>query len=157
MRELDRERVLRVRVFAAAAFENELDLDRVAFPLLEVNDWRARPEIVARVLSRDRINGVRPKFAAPRCFSNRFANLLAHPDLIRAERRFDLAGRHPGVLADRAFAIRGKIDVLRDDGQRLRRPRVGRLGVKRRLHRGADVGRQIGRRADDELKHAVEK
>jgi hypothetical protein len=35
---LDRHRVLRVRVLAASAFENQPDLDLVLLPLLEVNN-----------------------------------------------------------------------------------------------------------------------
>ena len=80
----------------------------------------------------------------------------AHPDLVGADRHLDLEGRHAGVLADRAFAVDGEVDVLRDDRQRLRRARAGRLGVERRLHRRAHVGRQIGRGPDDELEDAVE-
>ena len=42
MRQLHRQRVLRVRVLAAAALEDQLDLDVVALPLIEVDDGRAR-------------------------------------------------------------------------------------------------------------------
>ena len=52
------------------------------------------------------------------------ANLLLHPDLIRADRRVDLEGRHAGVLADGAFVLGRLIDVLADDGERLRRARA---------------------------------
>ena len=121
MRQLDRQRVLRVRVLAAAALQDQLDLDVVALPLIEVDDRRARAEVVAGVLAGDRIDRVRPQLAAPRRFGDRLADLLAHPDLIRADRHVHLEGRHAGVLADRAFAVDGQIDVLRDDRQRLRR------------------------------------
>ena len=91
-----------------------------------------------------------------RRLGDRVANLLPHPDLIRADRHLDLEGRHAGVLADRAFVIDGQVDVLRDDRQRLRGPRARRLADERGLHRRADVGRQIGRGANDELQNAVE-
>jgi hypothetical protein len=156
VRQLHGQRVLRVRVLAAAAFQNQLDLDRIALPLIEVDDWRARPEVVARIGPRDRIDRVRPQFAAACGFRDRLANLLPHPDLVRADRRFYLEGRHPGVLTDRALAIGREVDVLRDDRQRLRGPRAFGFGDARHLHRGAHVWRQIGRGSDDELEDAVE-
>jgi hypothetical protein len=124
--------------------------------LIEVDDRRARPEVVTGVLARDRVDRVGPQLAAARRFGDRFANLLAHPDLIGAERHVDLERRHAGVLADGALVVDREIDVLRDDRQRLRRSRAGRLGDERRLHRRADVGRQIGRGSDDEVEDAVE-
>src|SRR5262249_52482558 len=90
MRELDRYRVLSVRVLASAALENQLDLDRVFVPLIEMDDRRARPEVVARVLSRNRVHRVGTQLAPARRLGDRFTNLLAHPDLVRAERHFDL-------------------------------------------------------------------
>ena len=93
----------------------------VALPLIEVDDRRARAEVVAGVLAGDRVDRVRPQLAAPRRLGHRLANLLAHPDLVGADRRLHLEGRHAGVLADRAFVVDGQVDVLRDDRQRLRR------------------------------------
>ena len=86
-----------------------------------MDDRRARAEVVAGVLAGDRVDRVRPQLAAPRRFGDRLADLLPHPDLVRADRRVHLEGRHAGVLADRAFAVDGEVDVLRDDRQRLRR------------------------------------
>ncbi len=85
------------------------------------------------------------------------ANLLAHPDLIRPARHVHLEGRHSSVLADRAFALGGLIDIQRDDLQRLGRLRARLLGSHRTLHGRSNVGRQIGRRSDDQVEHAVEK
>ena len=156
MRQLDRQRVLRVRVLAAAAFQNQLDLDRVALPLIEMDDRRARSEVVARVHAGDRIDRIRAQLAASRRLGHRVPNLPPHPELVGANRCLHLEGRHAGVLADRPFGIDGEIDVLRDDRQRLRRARAVRLGVARGLHRRAHVGRQIGRGSDDELQDALE-
>ncbi len=156
VRELDRNRVLRVGVFAPAALENELDLDVVSLPLLEMDDRRARAKIVAGVFPRNRIDRIRTELAAPRRFGNRLANLLAHPDLIGADGHFDLERRHAGVLADGALAIRGEIDVLRDDGQRLRRARAFGFDAASRFHGRPHVWRKVGRRSNDELQHAVE-
>ena len=156
VRQLDRQRVLRVGVLAAAALQNQLDLDVVALPLIEVDDRRAGAEVVAGVLAGDRIDRVRPQLAAPRRFGDRFADLLPHPDLIGADRHVHLEGRHAGVLADGAFVVDARsmfcaMIVSACDGAR-----AGRLGVERRLHRRAHVGRQIGRGPDDELQDAVE-
>jgi hypothetical protein len=117
MRQFNRQRVLRIGVLAAAAFQYQLDLDRVLFPLMEVDDRRARPEIVAGVFAGDRIDRVRAQLAAARRFRDGLANLLAHPDLIRADRRLHFEGRHAGVLADRPFDVDRQVDVLRDDRQ----------------------------------------
>src|SRR6266850_7829957 len=57
--QFDRQRVLCVDVLASAALENELDLDFVLLPLLEMHDRHPGPEVVARVLARDRIDRVR--------------------------------------------------------------------------------------------------
>ena len=66
VRQLRGQRVLRVHVLAAAALENQLHLDLVVvLPLLEVDDRRARAEVVARVLAGERVDGVRPQLAAP--------------------------------------------------------------------------------------------
>ena len=64
MRQLDRQRVLGIGVLAAAALENQLDLDLVLLPLLEVDDRRARSEIVAGVLAGDRIDRIGAQLAA---------------------------------------------------------------------------------------------
>ncbi len=127
MRELDGQRILRVGVFAAAALENQLDLDVGLLPLIEVNDRRAGAEVVAGVLAGDGIDRVRPQLPSTGRLRDGFSDLLTHPDLIGAERDLDLEGRHAGVLANGAFAIGGEIDVLRDDGQRLRCSRRGGL------------------------------
>ena len=156
VRQLDRQRVLRVGVLAAPALQNQLDLDLVALPLIEVHDGRPRAEVVAGVFAGDRIDRVRAQLAAPRRFGDRLADLLPHPDLVRADRGLHLEGRHAGVLTDGSFVIHREVDVLRDDRQRLRCARPGRLGVERHLHRGAHVWRQIRRRTDDELEDTVE-
>src|SRR5206468_10451130 len=101
MRQFNRKRVLRVGVLAAAALQDRLDLEAVARPLVEMDDWRARTEVVARVRAGDRVHRIRPQLAAPRGLGHRLADLLPHPDLIRANGHVDLESRHPGVLADR--------------------------------------------------------
>ena len=146
MRQFDRQRVLRVGVLAAAALENQLDLDVVALPLIEVDDRRAGSEVVAGVLAGDRVHRIGPQLAAPRRLGDRLANLRAHPDLIRADRHVHLEGRHAGVLADRAFVVDGEVDVLGDDRQRLRRARALGLGASAhasspRARRAADRSR----------------
>src|SRR5262249_6635111 len=98
--EIRGKRVLRVRILAAASLEDQLHFNLVVLPLLEVDDRRAGPEIVARVLAGDRIDGVRPQLAAPGRVRDRLADLRLHPDLVRAYGHLDLERRHAGVLTD---------------------------------------------------------
>src|SRR5947207_15981112 len=100
MRELDRKRILRVGVLAAAAFQNQFDFDAVALPLIEVDDWRARTEVVAGVLSGDRVHGIGPQLAAAGVLGDGLANPPGHPDLVCYDPRADSKRRHAGVLAD---------------------------------------------------------
>ena len=113
-------------------------------PLIEVDDRRARAEVVAGVLAGDRIDRIRPQLAAPRRLGDRLADLLPHPDLIRADRAPSprrSACRCPGRwrLRDR----RRLVDVLRDDRQRLRRR------ASRPARRRARSSSRRGRRAAD--------
>src|SRR5262249_38422201 len=107
VRQFDRQRILRVGVFAAAAFEDQFDFNLVAFPLIKVDDGRAGGKVVAGILAGDRIDGIRTELAAPGGLGDGFADLAAHPDLVRADRHMDLEGRHPRVLTDRPFVIDG--------------------------------------------------
>ena len=47
VRQFHGQRILRVGVLAAAAFQNQLDLDAVALPLIEMDDRRPGAEVVA--------------------------------------------------------------------------------------------------------------
>src|SRR5262245_16036322 len=98
MRQLAGDRVLCIHVFAPATLENQLDLDFVLFPLIEMDDGGAWPEIVAGVLTRDRINRVRSQLSSTSRFPNRLANLLTHPDLIHTDGYLHLEGGHSSVL-----------------------------------------------------------
>src|SRR6185437_2500780 len=71
MIERRRQRVLGVRVLAAASLQDQLDLDLVVFPLLEVDDWRTGTKVVSRVLAGDRIDRVRPQLPAARGLRHR--------------------------------------------------------------------------------------
>jgi hypothetical protein len=71
---------------------------------------------------------------------DRLANLLPHPDLVRAKRDTHLERRHAGVLANRPFAVRREIDVLGDDRQCLGGAGVRGLRIQRGLHRGTTSG-----------------
>src|SRR5690606_30256883 len=97
---LRRQRVLDVHVLAAAALEDEAHLELVLLPVLEVQDRRAGPEVVAGVLARQGVHRIGAELAATRGLRHRLPNLLLHPDLVGANRRLDLEGRHAGVLAD---------------------------------------------------------
>ena len=56
--ELKRQAVLRPDILAAAALEHQAHVHSVFAPRLEVELRRPRPEVVARVLARDRVHGV---------------------------------------------------------------------------------------------------
>ena len=64
--------ILDVLVLAAAALEDQLDLDLILFPLLEMNDRRLFAQIVAAVFSGERIDGIGPQFAEARGFRDGF-------------------------------------------------------------------------------------
>ena len=95
------QRILNVLVLAAAALEDQLDLDLVLLPLLEVDHGRPGAEIVAAVFAGERIDRIRPQLAQLRRFRHRRANRLADRDLVHADRRMHVERRHAGVLADR--------------------------------------------------------
>jgi hypothetical protein len=154
--EIDGHRVLRVAVLAAAALQQQFDLDFLAVPLFEVDYRGARAEVVARILAGDGIDRVRPELAPARGFGDSLADLAGHPDLVCTRRHLHLEGRHTSVLANGPFAVECLVNVLRDDRERLRRVRAGRFGQLGGFHRGADVRRQFGGRFDDEFEHAIE-
>jgi hypothetical protein len=85
VRQLARDRVLDVRVLAPAALEEQPDLDLAAIPLVEVNHRGAGAEVVAGVLPRDRVDGVRPELA--RASSAIASGSGPYPDLVGADRR----------------------------------------------------------------------
>ena len=113
------------------------------FPLIEVDDRRAGPEVVAGVLAGDRIDRVRPQLAAARSPRRPPRESAARIQIWFAPTgTLHLEGRHAGVLADGAFAVDGEVDVLRDDRQRLRRTacppaRRQRASSSRRARRAA--------------------
>ncbi len=156
VRQLDWHRVLRVAVLAPAAFQQQLHLDGLLLPLMEVNDGRTRAEVVSGVLAGDGIDRVRAQFASPGGLGHGQADLLGHPDFVGAAGYVDFERRHARVLANRAFVLGRLIDVDTDDLECPFGPRVGRLDVPRHLHGSSHVGGQIRRRLDDELEHAVE-
>ena len=148
---------LRVHVLAAPAFQDQLDLDLlVVLPLLDVNDRRTWPEVIARVLAGQRVHRIGSQLPAPGRFGHGLANLLLHEDLIGADRSLHFERRHAGVLADRTFIVRGQVDVLGDHGQRLRGLRPCPLAVHGHLHRSPYIRWKIRGGAHDEGQHAVE-
>src|SRR5579863_1281967 len=56
MLQFTRQRILDVLVLAASALQDQLDLDVVALPLLEMDDRRLLAQVVAGVLSRQRVD-----------------------------------------------------------------------------------------------------
>jgi hypothetical protein len=137
-------RILDVFVLATAAFQDQLYFDLVFFPLVEMNDRSFGAEVVAAVLSGERIDGVGPQLPAPGGLGDSVANGLSDGNLANAHGCvYDESG-HARVLTDGALILLRHIDIRRDDVQRLRRLGAGRLTADRDSHRLADVGREIG-------------
>ncbi len=155
MLQLAGQRILDVLVLAAAALQDQLHLDLVLLPLLEVNHRRLFAQIVAAVFSRERIHRIRPQLAAPRGLRDGFANRALHLDLIHANRRVNHKRRHAGVLADGPGILLRHIDVGRDDPERLRGLRAGIFGFECHSHGGAHVRRQIGGSLGDQLDQTI--
>src|SRR5512142_495928 len=101
--ELAGQGILDVLVFAAAAFEDEPDFDVVLLPLFEVEHGRALAEVVAAVLTRQRIHGVGAQLPAPRRLRDGLAGGTLDLDLVGAGRRAYVERGHARVLADRVF------------------------------------------------------
>ena len=155
MLELAGHGILDVLVFATPAFQDQPHLDLGLFPLLEMEDRRAGPEIIPAVLAGDGVHGVGAQLAAPGGFRNGFERLLADGDLVHADRSFDLESGHARVLADGAFVFMGHVDVLANDGQRLSRLGLGVLAAQRPRHGFPHIGGQIRGSLDDQFEHAL--
>ena len=76
--QLGGQRILDVLVLAAAALQDQLDLNLVLLPLLEVDHRRLLAQIVAAVFAGERIHRVRPQLAPPRRLRDGFANRALH-------------------------------------------------------------------------------
>ena len=146
--------ILDVLVLAAPAFEDQLHLDLVLFPLLEVDHRRVRAQVIPRVLTRQRVHRIRAELAALGRLDHRLLNRLPDLDLIHPHRRVHMEGRHAGVLADRPLPLLRHIDIGGDDVQRLGGLRPRRLGFDGLGHRLAHVGRQIRRGLGDQFNQA---
>ena len=101
---------------------------------------RLSPEF-APVIESTELGRSLPRFVAS-AMASRISRL--HHDLIRADRSLDLEGRHPGVLADRAFGVASHVDVGGDDGER--GPGAGRgvLFGDCSGHRVSNIRRKVG-------------
>ena len=106
-----------------------------------------RPVIESTELGRSLPRRVASATAAEIC--------LAHRGLVGPPGHPQLEGRHPGVLADGSLAGGGLIDVLGDDGQRLRRPGPGGFHRPRPPNRRAHIGWKVRGRRDDEPEDAL--
>src|ERR1019366_2913989 len=142
--QIARHRVLDILVLAAAALEDQFDLDLVLLPLLEVNDRRLFAQVVAAVLAAEGIHRIGAQLACPRGLRNGAVDRLLNSDLVHAHRRVHHERRHPGVLANRSLILHRHIDVGQDDVEGLRGLRRRRLLVGRQRHRGAHIGRKVG-------------
>jgi len=148
------QRVLNVLVFAAAAFEDELDFDVVLLPLFPVDDGGFDAEVVARVGAGEGVDGVGAELAAAGGFGDGGFDGLFDGDLADADRGMHDEGGHAGVLADRAFVLGGHVDVIGDDVEGLRGLGAGLLVIEGHAHGVADIGRQVGGRLRNQFNQA---
>src|ERR1019366_5044236 len=149
--QIARHRVLNVLVLAAAALEDQLHLDLVLLPMLEMHHRRLFAQVVAAVLPGQRIHRIRAQFAQPRRLRHRRVDRLPDADLVHAHRRVHHERRHPRVLADRPLVFHRHIDIAEDDVKRLRGLRLRRLLLGRERHRRAHIGRKVGGCLDNQF------
>ncbi len=149
--------ILDVLVLAAAALEDQLDLDLILFPLLEVHDWSFFAQIVAAVFSGERIDGVGPQFSEARGFRDGIENRLLNANLVHADGGVNIERRHAGVLANGAGIVDGHVDVGQNNVERLGRLRVRHFVFGGDGHRCANVGRKIGGRLGNQFEQAAGK
>ena len=94
--------ILDVFVLAAAALEDQLDLNLIFFPLIEMKDRRLFAQVVAAVFSGQRIDGVGPQFSEARGFRDCLLNCLLDANLVHADGRVNDERGHAGILANGA-------------------------------------------------------
>src|SRR5258708_1653304 len=128
LRQLLGERILNILVLAAAALEEEQDLDIITLPLFKMNDRRPRTEIQTRVSPGDTVHGIWAELAGSSGFGNGLMDGILSRNLVHADRAGGMKRRHAGILADRLDTIRRHVDVLVDNCQRLLGLRAIALG-----------------------------
>ncbi|MNY00272.1 hypothetical protein D3C86_1327580 [compost metagenome] len=144
------QRVLDVLVLAAAALEDQLDLDDVLLPLLEVDDRGAGAQVVTGVGAGQAVHRVGAQLAVVGGAGHGLADGRLDLELVGAHRGVDEEGGHARVLAQGQDALGGHVHVLGDG--RKGDPRAGSgvlagLGVGEGL---SHVGGQVGRGLDDQ-------
>ena len=146
-----RQRVLRVHVFAAAAFEHQLDLDVRLAPLMKVKDGRAGARVVAGVLAGDAVDAVLSQVPFFRRDAHGVDCDLFELQLVVADWCVDVEEDRAGVLAKRERAFFCEADVAADHVQRDVRVRAFHFLAARRPDGANDVVRQLRRGAPDQL------
>src|SRR5688572_29738252 len=107
--------ILRVLVLAAATLQHKLYFDVVLLPLIEVNHRRLDTQVVAAILSRDRIDRIRPQLSAPGRLGYRGPYRFLDRNLADADWRVHEKRRHTRVLADWTLIRLRHVNVRRDD------------------------------------------
>src|SRR4051794_17385894 len=89
-----------VAVLAAAAFQEEFDLNLVAFTLLKMNDGSFDAEVISAVISCDGIHRVWSQLSKARRLGGGIPNAFRNLDLTDTHRRVNKERRHARILAD---------------------------------------------------------
>ena len=147
--------ILHILVLAASALEDQLDLNLVLFPLLEVDHRSVCPDVIAAVFAAERVDRVRAQFTKLRCLRDGREDRVPDFDLIHTDRCMDIEGWHTGVLTNGAGVVGRHVDVGKDDVERLGCLRVRLLGKACGAHGGAHVRREVRGCLGDQFDEAV--
>src|SRR5205085_5480090 len=98
-------------VLAAAALEDQADINGVLAVLVPVEDGAAGAEVVAAVAAGDAIDGVLPQVAFRRGLDDGVAGEFLQFELVETSWRLDVEGDGAGVLANGGAALLGQGDV----------------------------------------------
>ena len=111
--------------------------------LMEVDDRGPRPEVVAAVLTGERIDRIRPQLAGLCSAGDLCPDLIFQCDLIESDGRMHDERRHPRVLTDGPFAAAGHVDIDGDGLKRERSPRQRSFTFEGAGHQTPHIRRQI--------------
>src|SRR5262249_45916367 len=110
-----RQRILGAHVLATAAFEDEANIDRIFAMLMPVEHRPDGAQIVPAVAAGDAIDGILPQITEPRRFHDGIAADFLQLQLIEPDRRANVEGNRPRILANRGAEAFGQADILQHE------------------------------------------
>ncbi len=118
--------VLRADILAAAAFEHQLDGQRVTFDFFKVDRWKFfAAQVVAAILVVNRIDGIGAHVIQPRGLFHGAADLRLKFECAPALGIVDIEDGRAGILADGRGLGAGEFDIFYDRFQRAAGGRAG--------------------------------